>query len=113
MTEEDFTLCVCGGSASIDRDHGLRAKATKVAHLNAKEAEMKCSIQECPGEYEKRLIVHTVRYHKEVVVFDHVPAEVCSVCCDVLLDVETVRKIENLLEHRVRPVKNIPLYEYA
>jgi YgiT-type zinc finger domain-containing protein len=40
---------------------------------------MKCSIRGCPGEYEERTIVHTVKHKGDVIVIDHVPAEVCSV----------------------------------
>lgn len=74
---------------------------------------MKCSIEECPGVYEERRIVHTVRHHGQVVVIDHVPAEVCSVCGDVLLKPETVRRIESLLRAATRPTGMVPLYEYA
>ena len=74
---------------------------------------MKCSIEGCPGEYEERKIVHTVRYKEQVIVIDHVPAEVCSVCGDVLLKPETVRRIETLLRTATRPVSTVPLYEYA
>lgn len=74
---------------------------------------MKCSIEGCPGEYEERQIVHTVRYQGEVVVIDHVPAEVCSVCEDVLLKPETVRRIEALLQTVTQPARTVPLYEYA
>jgi YgiT-type zinc finger domain-containing protein len=72
-----------------------------------------CSVEECPGEYEERQIVHTVRYHGQVVVIDHVPAEVCSVCGDVLLKPGTVRRIEELLRTAAQPAKTVPLYEYA
>jgi len=74
--------------------------------------KMKCSIEGCPGEYEERQVVHTVRYRGEVVVFDHVPAEVCSVCGDVLLKPETVRRIEALLQTATQPARAVPLYEY-
>lgn len=74
---------------------------------------MKCSIKGCPGEYEQRKIMHTVRYRGQVVVIDHVPAEVCSVCGDVLLKPETVRRIEALLRTATRPADTVPLYEYA
>lgn len=74
---------------------------------------MKCSIEGCPGEYEEREIVHTVRYKGQVIVIDHVPAEVCAVCGDVLLKPETVRGIERLLRTTTRPVSVVPLYEYA
>ncbi|MBT9149448.1 MAG: YgiT-type zinc finger protein [Dehalococcoidia bacterium] len=74
---------------------------------------MKCSIEGCPGEYEERKIVHTVRHHGQVLVIDHVPAEVCSVCGDVLLKPETVRRIEMVLRTAIRPTSTVPLYEYA
>ena len=74
---------------------------------------MKCSIEGCPGEYEERLIVHTVRHRGQVIVIDQVPAEVCSVCGDVLLKPETVRQIEALLRTATVPVRTVPLYEYA
>jgi len=74
---------------------------------------MRCSIQGCPGEYEERKIVPTVRYQGQVVVVDRVPAEVCSVCGDVLLKPETVRRIEKLLRSATRPVSTVPLYEYG
>lgn len=75
--------------------------------------EMKCSIKECSGEYEEKQIVHTVRYRGEVVVIDHVPAEVCTGCGDVLLKPDTVRRIEELLRVRTQPSKKVPLYEYV
>lgn len=78
-----------------------------------KVIEMKCSIEGCPGEYEKRRIVHTVRYEEQVIVIDGVPAEVCSVCGDVLLRPETVRRIEALLRTASSPARMVPLYKYA
>ncbi|MBC7187187.1 MAG: YgiT-type zinc finger protein [Calditrichaeota bacterium] len=74
---------------------------------------MKCSIAGCPGEYEERHIVHTVRAQGQVIVIDHVPAEVCPVCGDVLLKPETVRRIEALLRSATRPAGTAPVYEYA
>lgn len=74
---------------------------------------MKCSIQGCPGEYEDRTIVHTVQRQGKVFVFEHVPAEVCSVCGDTLLAPDTIRHIEYLLKKKQKPEKMVPLYEYA
>jgi YgiT-type zinc finger domain-containing protein len=74
---------------------------------------MKCSIQGCPGEYEARRIAHTVEHANRLVIIDDVPAEVCSVCGDVLLAPDTVRHIEALLEKRTRPARTAPVYEYA
>ncbi len=74
---------------------------------------MKCSIEGCPGEYERGQILHTVRHQGRVIVIDHFLAEVCSVCGDVLLKPETVRRIEALLRTEPRPAGTVPLYEYA
>lgn len=74
---------------------------------------MKCDIEGCPGEHEERHIVHTVRYRGQVIVIDHVPAEVCSICGDVLLKPETVRRIKELLRAMAEPARTVPLYEYA
>ena len=74
---------------------------------------MKCSIVGCPGEYEDRQVAHTVSQRGELIVIDHVPAEVCSVCGDVLFTPETVRHIEAMLRSSGRPTRSVPLYEYA
>lgn len=74
---------------------------------------MKCRLEGCTGQCEKREIVHTVRYHGQVVVIDHVPAETCSVCGDVLLKPEAIRRIETLLRAAPRPVGTVPLYDYV
>ena len=74
---------------------------------------MKCSIEGRPGEYEDRQIVHTVRHRGQVIVVDRVPAEVCSVCRDVLLKPETVRRIEELVQTACKPGRTVPLYEYV
>ena len=74
---------------------------------------MKCSITGCPGNYELRKITHTVRHKGQVVVIDHVPAEMCSICGDMLLRSDTVRHIETLLADVSRPTTTVPLYEYA
>ena len=70
-------------------------------------------LQECPGEYEERRILHTVRHEGRIVVIEGVPAEVCTLCGDVLLTPETVRHIESLLESRAEPTATAPLYQYV
>ncbi len=74
---------------------------------------MKRSIDGCPGEYEAKSIMHTVRRRGQVIVIDHVPAEVCSFCGDVLLNLDTVRRIERLLEEDRQQATTVPLYEFA
>ncbi|MGI8549380.1 MAG: type II toxin-antitoxin system MqsA family antitoxin [Dehalococcoidia bacterium] len=63
---------------------------------------MKCSTVEGVGEYEHRQVTHTVRRGDRVLVIDHVPAEVYSVCGDVLFTPETTRRIEVLRDLTVR-----------
>jgi YgiT-type zinc finger domain-containing protein len=74
---------------------------------------MKCSIQGCPGEYHPKTVIHTVRSGGRVVVIDHVPAEVCAICGDVLFTPQTVRHIEQLLADLPKSKKTVPLFEYA
>jgi len=74
---------------------------------------MKCSIKGCPGEYSAKQIVHTVQSGGEVIVVEHVPAEVCSVCGDTLLKPETVRHVEKIVKQKKRPLRMTPVYEYA
>jgi YgiT-type zinc finger domain-containing protein len=74
---------------------------------------MKCSIQDCPGQYEEKKMAHTVRHHGHLVVIDGVPADVCSACGDVLLKPETVRRIEAILRAAGEPDRTAPVYEYA
>lgn len=74
---------------------------------------MKCSIPGCTGDYEPRQVIHTVRHQGRVVIIDHVPAETCTICGDVLLRPETVRSLERLLAGLGQPDATVPLYEYA
>ena len=74
---------------------------------------MKCSIQGCPGAYERRLIVHTVKRGEDVLVFEDVPADVCDVCSDMLLSPETIRHLEQLMQKRDVPEKRAPVFAYA
>ncbi len=74
---------------------------------------MKCSIQGCPGRYELRNIVHTVKHGDDVLVFEGVPAEVCDVCSDTLLAPDTIRHIEKLLKDHAEPRRLAPVYAYT
>ena len=57
--------------------------------------------------------MHTVRHAGQDIVIDHVPADVCSVCGDALLEPGTVRRIESLLQEKCKPAMTVPLYEFA
>jgi YgiT-type zinc finger domain-containing protein len=100
--------------AAANLDYGLPAPAAEVVNASGQEKPaMKCTIAGCPGVYEPRTVVHTVKHQGDVMVIDHVPAEVCNVCGDVLFAPETVRRIEALLKATPPPSRNVPLYEFA
>jgi len=103
---------------NVDREshnhHRLRAEATQVADtLSARRKIMNCTIQGCPGHYEQRPILHTVKQGEAVVVFEDVPAEVCNVCFDMLLAPGTVRHLERLFEEHPAPSRHAPVYTYT
>ena len=58
---------------------------------------MRCSIADCPGGYEQREVVRAVRQGDRIIVVEHIPAEVCDVCGDVLFTPETVERLEQQL----------------
>jgi YgiT-type zinc finger domain-containing protein len=93
--------------------YGIRASPTQVGESDTKEIEMRCSIDGCPGEYEHREVVHTVRQGDRIIVIDHVPAEVCTICGDVLFTPETVRRIESLRHTATPPLRTVPLYDFT
>lgn len=74
---------------------------------------MKCSIQGCPGNYEERLIVHTLKRGEDVLIFEQVPAEVCEVCSDTLLAPNTIQHLEELMQQPMEPHKHAPVFVYA
>ena len=74
---------------------------------------MKCTIVGCPGEYEDKKVVHTVRHRGRLIVIENVPAEVCSLCGDVLLRPDTIRRIEAILQQTREPDRTAPVYEYV
>ena len=81
--------------------------------MSADWRDMAACFNACPGQYEDRKVVHTVRHNGHVVVIDGVPAEVCSICGDVLLKPDTVRRIEAILREARKPDRTAPVYEYV
>ncbi len=69
-----------------------------------------CSVRSCPGEYEQKRIIHTVKHHGNVIVLENVLAEVCSVCGDILLPFSTVEAIEAMLKNPGDPIRTAPVY---
>lgn len=74
---------------------------------------MKCGIKSCPGMYEARTIVHSVKRGNEVLVFTDVPAEVFSVCSDTLLAPKTICHLEALVRNKSKPDRFAPVFDYV
>ncbi|HVA92782.1 MAG TPA: YgiT-type zinc finger protein [Chloroflexota bacterium] len=84
-----------------------------MGHADPKEARVNCTITGCLGSYESRTIVHTMRRGDQIVVIDHVPAQVCSTCGDILFTPETVRRLEALGRTTAAPTGTVPLYDFS
>jgi YgiT-type zinc finger domain-containing protein len=74
---------------------------------------MKCSITDCPGEYEQREVVRAVCQGDRIIVVEHIPAEVCDVCGDVLFTPETIEHLEALRRTTRPAVRTAPVYQFA
>jgi len=77
------------------------------------EEPMKCSLKSCPGEYQPQKIAYLLEHEGEIVVFRDVPALVCDVCGDTLLDSEVVEKLSRLLKEKKEPVGTAPVVCYS
>ncbi len=73
----------------------------------------KCCFTEFPGEYEARKILHTASRQGQVMVIDHVVAEVWSVDGDVPLKPKIVDRLERLLKNPTQALTIVPLCEYG
>ena len=74
---------------------------------------MKCSIKDCKGSYEDKLVTKSLRVKGKIIVLDSVPAEICGVCGDVLFKPETMIRIEEILKEGHQPDGSAPIYKYA
>ena len=108
------SYCLYNDERSCNNYNRLWTDAAKVDDaLYQRTLTMKCSIHGCPGEYERRLIVHTVKRDARVIVVDDVPAGVCTVCSDTLLAPETVRRLQAIIDGQSEPDRLAPLYFYG
>ncbi len=65
-----------------------------------KDFEMKnCSIRGCKGKYKDKIISRLLTHKGQQVVLENIPAEVCDVCGDVLISLDTSVAIEKTLKN--------------
>jgi YgiT-type zinc finger domain-containing protein len=74
---------------------------------------MRCSVADCPGKCEQREVVCAMRQGDRIIVVEHIPAEVCDVCGDVLFTPETIERLEALRQTTAPPIRTVPLYRFA
>ena len=74
---------------------------------------MKCRFTEFPGEYEARKILHTASRQGQVMVIDHVLAEVWSVGGDVSLKPAIVGRLKRFLKNPTKALTTVALCEYG
>jgi len=74
---------------------------------------MKCSIAGCPGQYEQSTVLHTAQRGDRIVVIENVPAEVCTVCGDVLFQAATVTRLLEILERGEPVARTVPVVDFA
>ncbi|MEA2083537.1 MAG: YgiT-type zinc finger protein [Thermodesulfobacteriota bacterium] len=70
-----------------------------------------CTIKGCPGSYEGKNISHMVNHNNQTIIIENVPADVCHICGDTLLSLETVEVIEKMLSNPGEPDHTAPVYE--
>ena len=91
----------------------LECKRGWVRERCKEEYEMRCSVPDCPGEYEQREVVRAMSQGDRIIVVEHIPAEVCDVCGDVLFTPETIERLEALRQTTAPPIRTVPLYRFA
>lgn len=74
---------------------------------------MKCRIETCPGDYQRKAILFRGKRNGRPVMIDEVPAQVCQVCGDTVLEPHVVRHIEALLRSHERPAKQYPVFLFS
>ncbi len=73
---------------------------------------MNCSITGCAGSYEHSEVVRAIRQGERIIVVEHIPAEVCDLCGDVLFTPETIERLEHLRHTSAAPISTVPLYTF-
>ncbi len=73
-----------------------------------------CRVEGCAGRYERREILHCVETpDRGRLCIDGVPALVCPICGDIEFELETVRRLEQLLASDQEPGKQLAVYDFG
>ena len=69
----------------------------------------------CGGTLEKRSITYPQEYKGKIVILEHVPAEVCRQCSEVLLRPEVLERVQKLVWSEALPKRtaSVPVYDLA
>ncbi|MGQ9626165.1 MAG: type II toxin-antitoxin system MqsA family antitoxin [Anaerolineae bacterium] len=69
----------------------------------------------CKGRIEKRTIRHIHRWGEKIIIFDDVPAEVCTQCGEVYLSPEVLKEIDRFTLEAREPELTItvPVFSLA
>ena len=67
---------------------------------------------ECPS-YEPKKILFRGKQNGQPMMVDEVPALVCQVCGDTVLEPDVVRHIEALLTSEEQPKKRYPVFVFS
>ncbi len=74
---------------------------------------MRCIVQGCPGEWERRRIVHTFIRDGRPIVVEDLPAWVCPVCGYTVLDLEVMDTLFALDPATAVPVGQAPVFRLS
>ncbi|TAK34943.1 MAG: YgiT-type zinc finger protein [Chloroflexota bacterium] len=71
---------------------------------------MKCTLRDCSGEYQERRVSQVFTRDGQSFVVEGIPAMVCDVCGDTILNWSTVDRLLRAIEVRPEPEKFLPVY---
>jgi YgiT-type zinc finger domain-containing protein len=68
----------------------------------------------CGGELRATTITHEERRGTDIYLFQHVPAQVCSVCGEIWIEEKTLQEIDRLIKTG-EPTRRVetPVFDFA
>jgi len=68
----------------------------------------------CGGELKNTTITHEVRHGTQVYLFEHVPAQVCTICGEIWIEELVLQQIDRLLKQG-EPARTVqmPIYDFT